>query len=83
MGIIGCAFTDLAHEGKIERSSIVNIADVITGKVPGRVSEDQTIVYSVGGMPVEDIAWGGDVYRKAKELGIGVKLNLWDKPEMF
>jgi ornithine cyclodeaminase len=33
-------------------------------------------------MPVEDVAWGCSVYRKAKELGIGVKLNLWDKPEM-
>ena len=49
MGIIGCAFTDLAHEGKIERSSIVNIADVITGKVPGRVSDDQTIGSSISG----------------------------------
>lgn len=83
MGIIGCAFTDLAHEGKIERSSIVSITDVITGKVPGRVSDDQTIVYSVGGMPVEDIAWGGDVYHCAKELGIGEELELWNEPAMF
>ena len=82
MGIIGCAFTDLVHEGKIERTDIVNIADIITGKVPGRTSDDQTIIYSVGGMPVEDIAWGGTVYRNAVEKGIGVKLNLWDTPEM-
>lgn len=82
MGIIGCAFTDLVHEGKIERTDIVNIADIITGEVPGRTSDDQTIIYSVGGMPVEDIAWGGTVYRNAVEKGIGVKLNLWDTPEM-
>ena len=82
MGIIGCAFTDLVHEGKIERTNIVNIADIITGEVPGRTSDDQTIIYSVGGMPVEDIAWGGTVYRNAVEKGIGVKLNLWDTPEM-
>ena len=33
-------------------------------------------------MPVEDMAWGCSVYRRAKELGIGVKLNLWDAPLM-
>ena len=35
---------------------------------------------SVGGMPVEDVAWGTYVYRNAIERGIGVKLNLWDEP---
>ncbi|MBQ2577346.1 MAG: ornithine cyclodeaminase, partial [Lachnospiraceae bacterium] len=49
---------------------------------PGRTRDDEIIVYSVGGMPVEDIAWGCSVYRKAKELGIGASLNLWEKPEM-
>ncbi|WP_376753280.1 MULTISPECIES: hypothetical protein [Pseudomonas] len=28
-------------------------------------------------MPVEDVAWGAVVYRKALEQGVGVKLNLW------
>lgn len=83
MGIIGRAFTGLVHEGKIDRSSIVGITDVITGKLPGRASDDQTIVYSVGGMPVEDIAWGGDVYHRAKEPGIGKELELWGAPAMF
>jgi ornithine cyclodeaminase len=35
---------------------------------------------SVGGMPVEDVAWGTVVYRNAVERGIGVSLNLWDEP---
>ncbi len=33
-------------------------------------------------MPVEDIAWGETVYKRALELGIGVKLHLWDEPEL-
>lgn len=82
MGIIGCKFTDLIHEGKIKAKDIADITDVMDGTVPGRTSEDQIIIYSVGGMPVEDVAWGCSVYRKAKELGIGVKLNLWERPEM-
>lgn len=82
IGIIGSAFTDLRYEGKIGDDRIIDIADIITGTATGRVSDDDVIVYSVGGMPVEDIAWGGTVYRRAKELGIGTPLNLWDTPEM-
>lgn len=81
MGIVGTKFTDLAHEGKISKSDIIEIADVISGEKKGRTSDDEIFVYSVGGMPVEDVAWGCRVYRKAKELGIGVKLNLWEKPD--
>ena len=82
MGIIGTKFTDLVHEGKIDRSRIVDLADIMNGKAPGRTSDDEIFVYSVGGMPVEDVAWGCTVYRNAVKLGIGTKLNLWEKPEM-
>lgn len=80
--IIGSKFTDLMHEGKITREQIIDIADIMNGKVKGRESDDDIIIYSVGGMPVEDIAWGGTIYRNALEKGIGVELPLWDKPEM-
>ncbi|WP_272879008.1 hypothetical protein [Rothia nasimurium] len=39
-------------------------------------------VYSVGGMPIEDVAWATVVYRKAVQKGIGTVLNLWDVPAM-
>ena len=61
---------------------IVDEADIITGKHPGRENEDEIIVYSIGGMPVEDIAWGGTVYNNAVRQGIGIKLPLWEEPEM-
>ena len=80
--IIGTKFTDLKHDGKIETEDIIDITDIIEKRHPGRTSDDEIIVYSVGGMPVEDIAWGGTVYRNAVKLGIGIKLPLWDKPEM-
>ena len=82
MQIIGTKFTDLKHEGKISEKDIIDLADIIENRHPGRESEEEVIVYSVGGMPVEDIAWGGTVYRNAKKLGIGIKLPLWDSPEM-
>lgn len=80
--IIGSKFTDYLHEGRIQREDIVDIADIINKKHPGRESDDEIIIYSVGGMPVEDIAWGGTVYRNALKEGIGVELPLWDQPDM-
>lgn len=80
--IIGSKFTDYLHEERIQREDIVDIADIINKKHPGRESDDEIIVYSVGGMPVEDIAWGGTVYRNALKEGIGVELPLWDQPDM-
>ena len=80
--IIGSKFTDYLHEGRIQREDIVDIADIINKKHPGRESDDEIIVYSVGGMPVEDIAWGGTVYRNALKEGIGVELPLWDQPDI-
>ena len=80
--IIGTKFTDLKHDGKIKAEDIIDITDIIEKRRPGRESDEEIIVYSVGGMPVEDIAWGGTVYRNAVKMGIGINLPLWDKPEM-
>lgn len=81
--ILGSLFMDLVHEGKLDKSQIHDLGAILNGKVPGRESDDQIILYSVGGMPVEDVAWGKEVYDYAMANGIGTKLNLWDKPYLF
>lgn len=80
--VVGAKFMDLLHDEKITRDEIIDIADVITGKIEGRTSDDECIIYSVGGMPVEDIAWGETVYKNALKMGIGIKLPLWEEPEL-
>ena len=63
----------------------VHVMDLIAeGKMkPEQVDDqDEIIVYSIGGMPVEDVAWGTMVYRNALKKGIGTKLKLWDTPQM-
>lgn len=82
INIIGCKFTDMVHEGFITRDKIEDMGDILLGKCAGRKSDDEVIVYSVGGMPVEDVAWGKICYEKAKKLGLGVSLNLWETPYM-
>lgn len=81
--ILGSKFMDLVHEGKLDKSKIHDLGAILNGKIPGRESDDQVILYSVGGMPVEDVAWGKEIYDYAVEHGIGTKLNLWDKPYLY
>lgn len=81
--LIGSKFTDMIHDGELTRDRIENIGAIVAGKAPGRASDDQIIIYSIGGMPVEDVAWGKTVYEHAVEKGIGTKLNLWEKPYLY
>ncbi len=80
--IIGTKFTDLVHEGKINALQIDDLGDIINGKKAGRISDDEIVLYSVGGMPVEDVAWGKTLYQNAVRMGVGTTLSLWDVPEM-
>lgn len=78
--IIGVRFMDMIAEGKMSHDEIEDIGKIVAGEAPGRRNDEEIIIMSVGGMPVEDVAWGTVVYRNAIERGIGVKLNLWDVP---
>lgn len=80
--IIGVRFMDMIAEGKMDADALEDLGAIVAGETRGRVSEDEIIILSVGGMPVEDVAWGTVLYRKAVAEGIGVKLNLWDVPEL-
>lgn len=78
--VIGVRFMDMIAEGKMRTDQLEDIGKIIAGDAPGRLNDDEIILMSVGGMPVEDVAWGTVVYRNAVERGIGVKLNLWETP---
>ncbi|MGX1020972.1 ornithine cyclodeaminase/alanine dehydrogenase-like protein (mu-crystallin family) [Pseudomonas sp. Y3 TE3536] len=78
--LVGVRFMDMIAEGKLDAAQVEDIGKIIRGDAPGRLNDDEIILMSVGGMPVEDVAWGTVVYRNALEKGIGVKLNLWEKP---
>lgn len=80
--LLGMGFYDAVTEGRIMRESITEMGEILAGKKTGRDSDDQILLYAVGGMPIEDVAWGYDVYMNAIEKGIGTKLNLWEKPAL-
>ncbi|HLT66670.1 MAG TPA: tyramine oxidase subunit B [Microbacterium sp.] len=81
-GMIGLYWQDLIGLGKLDESRVVNIGDVLDGTEPGREFDEQPVLFSVGGMGVEDVAWGKTIYDNAIAKGIGTKLNLWDAPDL-
>ncbi|WP_322044001.1 tyramine oxidase subunit B [Paraburkholderia sp. J67] len=78
--VIGVRFMDMIAEGKMAKEQLEDLGKIVAGESNGRLNDEEIIIMSVGGMPVEDVAWGTVVYRNAVERGIGVKLNLWDVP---
>lgn len=77
---VGVQFLDLVDEGRIDPATLEDLGAIVAGATPGRRDENEIILLSVGGMAVEDVAWGTVVYRNAIARGIGVELNLWDEP---
>lgn len=80
--VIGVRFMDMIAEGKMQRDELEDIGKIVAGDAQGRRNDEEIIIMSVGGMPVEDVAWGTVVYRNAIAKGIGVKLNLWETPAL-
>lgn len=82
VGIWGMHLVDRVREGKMSAEQFEDIGEIIGGKTPGRTDDDEIFIYSVGGMPVEDVAWATKIYRNAVRDGIGTKLTLWETPEL-
>ncbi|MFC6762260.1 hypothetical protein ACFQFQ_26450 [Sulfitobacter porphyrae] len=77
---VGIRWLDLVDEGRIAPEQLEDLGQIVAGEAAGRRDEEEIIIMSVGGLPVEDVAWGTVVYRNALEKGIGVSLTLWDSP---
>lgn len=80
--LVGMRFMDMIAEGQMSKSELEDLGAIVSGESPARRNDDEIIIMSVGGMPVEDVAWATRVYRNALEKGIGIKLNLWDVPTL-
>lgn len=79
---VGVRYFDLVEEGRLTRDALEDLGAIVSGDTPARRNDDEIIILSVGGMAVEDVAWGTMVYRNAIAGGIGVRLNLWEEPAL-
>lgn len=80
--LLGMGFYDAVCEKKISRDMITDIGAIINGDATGRENDDQIILYAVGGLPVEDVAWGYECYKRAQDMHLGTTLNLWEQPAL-
>lgn len=81
-GVPGMEYANMIIAGEIDRTDVQHLGAIVRGIEPGRTSEDEVIMISLGGMPILDVGWGYECYMKALKEGIGAKLKLWDKPFM-
>ena len=60
--------------------SVVELADIVSGKAPGRINDEQITLFKSNGIALEDIALAGRVYEIASAQGMGRVVPLWDDP---
>ena len=85
---------DLAHEtyhqsrplarakaaGVLDPDAVVPLGAILSGDHPGRTRPGERILVSPVGLGIEDVAWATEVYRRARELGLGSRERLWNEP---
>ena len=74
------AIGDLHHTaqvGLIKKSDIhAELGQVVAGHKPGRVADDEIIIFDGTGMALQDAAAAVLVYEKAMETGAGLRIGL-------
>ena len=69
------------ENGVITWDKVVDIADVLAGKAPGRTDDKQIIVYkNQGGQGIIDLALARRCYELARGLGKGYELDIRARP---
>jgi ornithine cyclodeaminase/alanine dehydrogenase len=52
------------------------IGELITGRKPGRENSLEVTIFDTSGVAIQDLATAGLAVRRAKEKGIGVRVNI-------
>ena len=62
---------------------VAEMADIVTGKAPGRTNADQITLFKSNGIATEDIVVAGQIYELARERKIGREIPMWEKEARF
>ncbi|MEA5051376.1 MAG: ornithine cyclodeaminase family protein [Oscillospiraceae bacterium] len=76
----GKAITQLYNLGEIAQDGVTEMADLVLGNKPGRVSGGQTLYCSSMGIGALDIMVSYRLFNNAMRQGIGTLVKLWDTP---
>ncbi|HEV3255200.1 MAG TPA: hypothetical protein VG033_12385, partial [Candidatus Acidoferrales bacterium] len=58
--------------------TVTEIAEVVAGRAPGRMTADQITLFKSNGIAIEDVVVAGRVYERALERGCGEQMPLWE-----
>ena len=75
LSYLGNRYVDLIKEGKITKDDIIDLADIASGRKEARKNEEDIVIFSSGGMGIEDLAVGYHILQKAKEQNVGTLLE--------
>lgn len=66
--------------GAVRREDVLELGDLVAGRREGRTAPEQRVFVSPVGLAIEDVAAAHRVYLRARDLGLGTPLSLWDRP---
>ncbi len=69
-----------ARKEGIDPNRIVSLADLVSGREPGRTSAEQIVLYKSVGSAVQDLAVAAMCVRRARESGLGATLPIRIQP---
>ena len=64
-------------------SSVRELADIVSGKFPGRTNPEQITLFKSNGIAIEDVVVAGQIYELARERKIGREIPMWEKVARF
>ena len=59
------------------------LGEIVAGIKRGRESDEEVTIFDSTGLAIQDIAVADVVYRKAKEIGIGIEISLFEPPNRW
>jgi ornithine cyclodeaminase/alanine dehydrogenase-like protein (mu-crystallin family) len=60
-------------------AAVRELAQIVSGKIPGRTNRAQITLFKSNGIAIEDIVVGGRIYELARERKIGREIPLFEK----
>lgn len=64
-------YRDLVATGRLKWQDVVELGDIVTGKIPGRCGPADITLFKSLGIALEDIAFADLICRRAAERGVG------------
>ncbi|GAA6394266.1 tyramine oxidase subunit B [Clostridiales bacterium] len=70
----------LLQDGKLQGDTSCELGDIVSGRIAPRTNNKQKMVFISGGLALEDLGWGYELYQTALRKGLGQKFKFWDTP---